>query len=114
MSWKDILKVELEIPDVVQFDTSALSDKCCSDARTALMRLSEEDVSEEDIFDAHDAVEEQSCEELKEAVKIDIKNRESINWESYENSFLDKDKELMILNTLREILKDWEECERRD
>ena len=42
MSWEDILKAELEIPDVVQFDTSALSDKCCNDARTELKRQDEE------------------------------------------------------------------------
>ena len=42
MSWKGILKAELEIPDVVQFDTSALSDKCCNDARTELKRQDEE------------------------------------------------------------------------
>ena len=131
MSWKDILKAELEIPDVVQFDTGALSDKCCSDARLEFMAAEQEyylnpegaesymmnEGQRKAYFESNlEQVESLSCEELKAGIKEIIETRESIDWNAPENRLLNARKSSFIAHTkrLREILEEWEECEKLD
>ena len=131
MSWEDILKAELEIPDVVQFDTSALSDKCCSDARTELKREDERYFLDpkgaesqymtqqerlEGMEEGHLKMDKLNCDELKEALKEDIKYRESTDMNSPMNRLFKERESSFNSHTkrLREILDEWEECEKRD
>ena len=131
MSWEDILKAELDIPDVVQFDTSALSDKCCNDARTELKRQDEEYfldpkgaesqyLTQQErlklLEEGHLKMDKLNCDELKEALKKDIKYRESINMNSPMNRLFKERESSFNAHTkrLREILEEWKECEKRD
>jgi len=130
MSWKDILKAELEIPDVVQFDTSALSDKCCNDARTELKREDEryfldpkgaesQYMTQQErlklLEEGHLEMDKLTCDELKEAIKEDIKLRESVDMNADEYRYFKARESSFNSHTkrLREILEEWEECEKR-
>jgi len=131
MSWKGILKAELEISDVVQFDTSALSDKCCNDARTELKREDEryfldpkgaesQYLTQQErlklLEKGHLEMDKLNCDELKEALKEDIKYRESTDMNSPMNRLFKERESSFNSHTkrLREILDEWEECEKRD